>query len=48
MKLITAVALALILAAPLGDAKDKKKKDLQPSFPQHGLCTCRRKVASVQ
>lgn len=32
MKLITSVALALILAAPLGFAKDKKKKDLPAVF----------------
>jgi hypothetical protein len=32
MKLITSVALALMLAAPLGLAKDKKKKDLSAVF----------------
>jgi hypothetical protein len=32
MKLITSVALALILAAPLGFAKDKKKNDVPAVF----------------
>jgi hypothetical protein len=32
MKLVTSVALALILAAPLGLAKDKKKNDLPAVF----------------